>query len=213
MEGDSPKATASSGRDEQGDAIFAVMRRRRMHRSFDDRVVEPDRLAALVWAAARAPTARPGVRQFVLVTAPGLMRTLRQVCPGFINDAPAAVVVCSDLEQAERAVGARGREVIARIDAGAAAGYMSLAAPALGLGICLVTSWSEAAVQEVFELPPSVRPEVIVAVGYPVAHPPKAAKAAPPIVFSNRYGLPWEEDAWTRIRSSSSPSISSRRLV
>lgn len=197
--------------DMRSGGVFDAMRRRRMHRAFDERQVEPDRLAALVWAASRAPAARPGIRQLVLVSDPGLLRTLRQVCPGFINNAPTAVAVCSDLVQAEQVVGPRGCELIARIDAGAAAGYLSLAAPALGLGICVVTSWSEIAVQEVLGLPASVRPEVLVAIGYPVARPARAAKAPAPIVFHDRHGIAWEEAAWTRTLSSSSPSISSRR--
>jgi nitroreductase len=191
--------------------VLELMRRRRMHRAFEQRLPTAAELSTLLWAACRAPTARPGIRQFVLVSDPVLMRTLRQVCPGFINDAPAAIAVCSDLQAAEKAVGSRGCTVVARIDAGAAAGYLSLAAPMLGLGICIVTSWSEVAVQELLGIPPYVRPEVLVAVGYPVAQPARAAKAPPPIVFSQRYGNEWEEETWTTIRSSSSPSTSSHR--
>lgn len=191
------------------DAVFVAMRRRRMHRAFADRPVEPEQLARLVWAAGRAPTARPGMRQLVLVTDAALVGTLREVCPGFVNDAPAAIAICSDLELTEALVGRRGCELVARIDAGAAAGYLSLAAPALGLGVCIVTSWSESAVQEVLELPATVRPEILVAVGYPAAQPSKTVKATPPTVHWDRYGNLWEDSAWTTIRSSSSPSTSS----
>lgn len=200
-------ATGSAGGSSD---LWQAMRRRRMHRAFADVPVEAEQLARLAWAGGRAPTARPGIRQLVLVTDPPLVRTIRQVCPGFVNDAPVVIAICSDLDRAEALVGARGCDVIARIDAGAAAAYLSLAAPALGLGICLVTSWSESAVQEVLELPDHVRPEVLVAVGRPAPRPSPTVKATPPIVHLNRFGALWEEEAWIAIRSSSSPSTSSR---
>lgn len=162
-----------------------------MHRAFTDEPVSDEDLTQLVYAAGRAPVARPDIRHLVVVTNPRLMRTVRQACPGFINNAPALIAVCSDLEAAERAVGRRGREVVARLDAGAAAGYLTLAAPALGLGVCIVTSWTESAVQEILELPPHIRPEVLVAIGHPVSPSPPAIRRFEPAVHREQFGTPW----------------------
>jgi nitroreductase len=175
--------------------VFTAMRRRRMHRWFSAEPLPPGTMAKLVWAADRGATARSGVRHLVVVDDPALVRTLRQVCPGFVNDAPAAIAICTDLEVAERVGGRSGIEEIGRVDAGTAAAHLTLAAPALGVGACIVTSWTPGAVQGVLDLPPRVRPEILVAVGYPAATPSPAAKAHPRIVHHNRFGVPWEEPA------------------
>lgn len=171
--------------------VFEAMRRRRMHRLFESKLVERDVLARLVYAAGRAPVARAGIRHLVVVTDERLVRTVREVCPGFGNNAPALIAVCTDTQQAEALVGRRGREIVARVDAGQAAAYLTLAAPALGLGICVVTSWSEGAVREVLGLPEHVRPEVLVAVGHPIANPPRPMRRFEPIVHGDRYGKAW----------------------
>jgi nitroreductase len=77
------------------------------------------------------------------------------------------------------------------MDAGAAAAYLTLAAPALGLGVCIVTSWTESAVQEILGLPGHIRPEILVAFGHPVPSPPRAVRRFAPIVHRDRFGAPW----------------------
>ena len=65
---------------------------------------------------------------------------------------------------------------------------VSLAAPALGLGICFVTSWSAEAVRGVLAMPAHIRPDVLLAIGHPVPKPPKAAPRFPPHVHRERFG-------------------------
>ena len=175
--------------------VFEAMRKRRMHRMFSEEPVDEAELERLVYAAGRAPLARPEMRHLVVVTDQRLVRTVRQACPGFINNAPALIAVCSDLERAEQEVGIRGREVATRLDSGAAAGYLTLAAPALGLAVCMVTSWTEEAVQAIFGLPAHIRPEVLVAVGKPIPNPPRGMRRFHPIVHQDRFGQPWEQPA------------------
>ena len=164
------------------------MRRRRMHRVFTSDPVDDDILDQLVYAAGRAQVARPGIRHLIVVTDPRLVRPVRQACPGFVNNAPAIIVICSDLEKAQAVMGPRGVEVVTRLDAGAAAGYITIAAPALGIGVCKVTSWTEEVVQAIFGLPYHIRPEVLMAVGIPVANHPKPVKGFHPTVHHNLYG-------------------------
>ena len=174
-------------------AVFEAMRRRRMHRVFTPVPVDEEILERLVYAAGRAQVARPGIRHLIVVTDPRLVRTVRQACPGFVNNAPAIVVICSDLEKAEEVMGPRGVEVVTRLDAGAAAGYITIAAPVLGIGVCKVTSWTEEVVQAIFGLPEHIRPEVLMAVGIPVADHPKPVKGFHPTVHHNLYGQDWSD--------------------
>ncbi len=174
--------------------VFTAMRKRRMHRAFAPDPVPSEAMARLLWAAGRGATANAGIRQLVLVDDPGLIRTLRHACPGFANDAPSAIAICSDLDVCRATGGASGDEV-GRLDAGTAAAHLSLAAPALGLGICFVTSFVKDVVRTILELPPHVRPELLVAVGIPVPRPPRAMKAIPQVIHRNAYGRPFEEQA------------------
>jgi nitroreductase len=167
--------------------VFTAMRKRRMHRMFADEPVSEEQLERLLYAAGRAPVARADIRHIVVVTDPRLLRTIRQACPGFINNAPAAFAICTDVERAAEAVGPDGVEAVGFLDSGAAAGFLALAAPALGLGICIVTSWTDAAVQAILGLPERVRPDVLVAVGRPVPNPPRAVRRFEPLVHRERY--------------------------
>ncbi len=170
------------------------MRRRRMHRVFTSDPLDTETLERLVYAAGRAQQARPGVRHLIVVTDPRIVRTVRQACPGFVNNAPAIIVICSDLERASEVLGPLGVEVVTRLDSGAAAGFLTIAAPALGIGVCKVTSWTAEVVQAIFGLPEHVRPDVLMAAGIPVSNPPKAPAPKPflPQVHWNRFGRPWK---------------------
>ncbi len=175
------------------DTVFEAMRLRRMHRVFTSEPPSTDVLDRLVYAAGRAQVARPGIRHLIVVTDPRLVRTVRHACPGFVNNAPAVIVICSDLEKAAEVMGPRGVEVVTRLDSGAAAGYITIAAPTLGIGVCKVTSWTEEVVQAIFGLPDHIRPEVLMAIGIPVANHPKPVKGFHPTVHHNLYGQDWSE--------------------
>jgi nitroreductase len=97
------------------------------------------------------------------------------------------LTVCTDTRLAEEVLGPSADKATV-LDSGAAAAYVSLAAPALDLGICFVTSWSSEAVQGVLDLPAHVRPDILLAVGHPVPNPPKAARRFVPVVHRERFG-------------------------
>jgi len=69
---------------------------------------------------------------------------------------------------------------------------MLLAAHALGLGACVVRSFSSAAVREILGVPSGLQIELLVALGYPDEEPaPRSRSASEEIVFRDRYGNPW----------------------
>ncbi len=166
--------------------VFLAMRKRRMHREYRPDPVDEALLERLIYAAGRGPSARAGIRHLVVTTDPRLIKSIVQVCPGWLNNAPAMMAVCTDTRLAAEILGASADEATI-LDSGAAAGYVSLAAPALGLGICFVTSWSTEAVQGVLALPEHIRPDVLLAIGHPIPNPPKAARRFVPHVHRERF--------------------------
>lgn len=172
--------------------ISTAMRRRRMHRKFEDRPVPSDVLEKLVWAASRAQQARSGVRHLVVVDDPTLMDLARKVLPGFINNAPAMIVHCTDTARAAEVLGRRGVEATTWIDAGAACAHLALLGQDLGIGTCTVTSWSDAAVRTLLGLPDHIRPDVTVAVGYVIAKPPRAARGFATGAHHDSFGTSFE---------------------
>jgi nitroreductase len=173
--------------------VFEAMRKRRMHRSFSDEAISEEVLAKLVHAAALAPMGgNELVRRLIVVSDPRVVKTVRAVTPSFLANAPALIVVCTDLDRAEASMGRQGRDILSLIDAGAAAENVALAAPALGVGVSFVRSVNDSALREVLGLPEHVRPDILIGVGHPAATPSPAAPRRDPVVFRDRFGDPWE---------------------
>lgn len=176
--------------------VLESIRKRRFHRSFTDEPVDENSLGWLVWAAGRAPMGgNELVRRIVVVTDPGQVRTLRQVTPSFLANAPAVIVICTDLERAEASMGIQGRDVLSLVDAGATAENVALTAVRLGLAACFVRSSNDAALQEVLGLPANVRPDILVAVGHASSQPTPAMKNPPAVVYRDSFGTVWQPPA------------------
>jgi nitroreductase len=166
--------------------VFLAMRKRRMHRDFLPDPVDEALLERLVYAAGRGPTARADLRHILVASDPRVIQSIRQVSPGWLNAAPSMIAICTDTALAQELLG-HSPDGATILDSGAAAAYVSLAAPALGLGICFVTSWPAEAVQGVLGLPQHIRPDILLAVGHPVPNPPKAPPRFKPIIHREHY--------------------------
>src|SRR5215831_5057420 len=164
-----------------------------MHRAFSPDPVSEEVLAELAWAATRAPMGgNELVRRIVVVRDPAVVRTVREVTPSFLADSPAILLICTDLDRAEAAMGRQGRDILSLLDAGAAAQNVALAATALGLGVCFVRSVNDAALRAVLNLPPNVRPDILIGIGHPSPTPSPAMRYGNPVVYQNRWTLPRE---------------------
>ena len=168
--------------------VVDAMRRRRMHRVYEDRPVPRDVLEKMVWAAQRAQQGRSGVRNIVVVDDPQMLDAARQLLPGCVNNAPVMVVHCTDLEKAAEVGGEHAIELSTRLDAGAAAAHLALMAQVLGLGTCTITSCTETVVKTLLGLPDHIRPDVTTAVGWVPMTPPKPAQGFKTSLHYNRYG-------------------------
>jgi nitroreductase len=77
-------------------------------------------------------------------------------------------------------------------DCSIAAQNMMLAAHALGLGSCVILSYSPTAIQEILDLPELIRPMLVVTLGYPAENPePPTRLALEEIAFDEQYGREW----------------------
>jgi len=77
------------------------------------------------------------------------------------------------------------------IDAGAAAENIVLTAYAMDLGACFVKSYSESGVARLLELPPDMRTELMVSVGYPAKgeQRPLKKEKVDKLTYSERFGV------------------------
>jgi nitroreductase len=166
-----------------------------MHRSFTDEPVDEETLRRLAWAATRAPMGGAElVRRIIVVSEPAMVRTVRQVTPSFLANATAIIVICTDLERAETAMGRQGRDILSLLDAGAAAENVALAAPALDVGVSFVRSANDAALREILDLPERVRHDILIGVGHPAPTPSPSPRMQKPVVFRDRFGQPWRDE-------------------
>lgn len=167
-----------------------------MCRHFDRTPVEREKLEMLIHAAGRAPQGgNMPVREYVVVDDPRYMKLLRGVTPSFLANAPAAIVICTDLQKALEVMGVQGRDTLSLLDAGAAAENVALQAEELGLGVSFVRSATEEAAKRALDIPERYRIDIIVGVGYKSRDRPPAMKGQRPTVHRNRFGGKWDGPA------------------
>lgn len=156
--------------------FWDALQKRRSIREFDpDQDVSSEIVQKLLEAAVLAPTA--GDRQpwhFVIIRKPDLKEAVARCAlrQGFIATAPVMIVVCGEPERS----GARWGHVMADLhtvqDTAAASQNILLAATDLGLASCWISALREDELSEVLNLHGSLRPLVIIPLGYPIRRPP-----------------------------------------
>jgi nitroreductase len=138
----------------------------------DRRPVDPADLDLVVQASRYASNAGNRRLQPVIpVSSPRLIQLLRLVAPGMLPRPQAAAVVCIDNGRAA-AYGFRPDAPGLFIDVGTTTATMLLAAQAIGLASCPVTSFSRAAVARLLGLGDSITPQLIVCLGHAAADQP-----------------------------------------
>jgi len=172
--------------------VFENMETWGMVRRFLKRDVPDKAIDDLLAAAAMAHST--GNRQpwdFVIVKAQQLRQNLAQATEkqAWIADAPVLMVICANEEIARSGMhGERGGKLYAIQDVAAAAQNVLLAANSLGLAASWVSEFSEPKVALSLTLPEHVRPQVILAIGWP-AEPPEVNEhhLSEDIVHENLY--------------------------
>jgi len=172
--------------------VFDAIRKRVAVRHYEDRPVEREKLLQLAWAAHKAPTGgNTPYRRVMVIDDPDTIDMIKKVAPGFLSNAPAALLIYTDLEVAERGLGRLGRDVCSLIDSGAAAENAAVAAVAMGLGTCFTKSYSEVGIKKVLDIPDTFRTDVLLQVGYPAKNRPKPLKRREggSITYLNTHGV------------------------
>jgi nitroreductase len=170
--------------------VFEAILGRRSVRQYKSNPV-PEKLIEKILDAARWAPSGSNIQpwKFIVVSDRDLLEVIRKMSPGYLGETPLAILVCSDKEKEYRVGGTLGRDYMSVADCSMAVENMLLAAYALGLGTCVVKSFSRAAVREMLEIPDDIEPELMVVVGYPVQTPkPPARIPLRQIAFLNKYG-------------------------
>lgn len=154
---------------------LTTIKERRSIRRFKSQDITDDTLEKLVDAARWAPSAgnvQPW--EFVVIRKPDTKKSLADAAfnQAFIEQAPAAIVVCADIDRAYQSYGVRGKTLYCLQDTAAAAQNIHLAAYSLGLGTCWVGAFDEQKVAKALKTPSNMRPVAIIPVGYPDEAPP-----------------------------------------
>lgn len=149
-------------------SFLAIAKRRCSIRTYETTPVEQEKIDAIVEAAHVAPTAanRQPVRIVCVSSREGLAKLGKAAN---LHGAPLAFVVCADRDRSweRRYDGMRSTH----IDASILTDHMMMEAADLGLGSVWICAFDPAIVRDEFELPSSLEPVNILAVGYAACEP------------------------------------------
>jgi nitroreductase len=153
---------------ERAAIVLDVIRSRRAVRHFTDDPV-PDTLIRQVIEAGRwaSSASNRRIHRFLVVRDPVRRRLARAVSPGMITVPPVLIYICTDQDKSRREGVQGSRDSTNWIDVGTCAMNMMIAAHALGLGSCPVTSFTQAGLASVLDLPDTITPELVLMLGYP----------------------------------------------
>jgi nitroreductase len=164
----------------QMDTIECILTRRSI-RKYKEIPVEWDKVATILEAGRAAPSA--GNLQnwkFIVVMDSDKRKKIAHAClnQDWMIQAPVHIVICSEPDKAKRFYGLRGERLYSIQNCAAVAQNMLLAAHALGLGACWVGAFDEDLIGSLINLPSNItmRPQVIITIGYADEKPPAPAK-------------------------------------
>lgn len=170
--------------------VFEAIKGRRSIRKYKTKPVDRELVKKLLEAARWAPSAgniQPWL--FIVIDDPNFLEAIRMVSPGYFGQAPLAILICSNKEKAHKIGGTLGRDYLTIADCAMAAQNILLAAYALGLGTCVIKSFSHTAIKEILEIPEGIEPELLVVVGYASETPnPPPKLPLSDIVYLNKFG-------------------------
>ena len=176
--------------------LLDLLASRRVTRQFGPGAVAEGPLWMVLEAGRWASSASNNrVHRLLVVRDPQRLKLVATMSPGIFSLPATMVVICTDLHAVAAAQLRLEQDRSVFIDVGTMLMNMMIEAHVLGLGTCPVTSFSQAGVGVVLELPPHARPEAILQIGHPAggASPAQAPRGGPSrlltkLVYWERYG-------------------------
>jgi nitroreductase len=146
--------------------VFEAIEKRYSVRGYKPDAVEDDKLAKVLEAARRAPTAanRQAFRMLVVHTAGREEELARVYGRRWLTQAPLVIAFVAVPGEAWRRMDDKPYD---EVDATIAMDHLVLAATALGLGTCWIAAFDPVAAREVLGLPDDVEPIAFTPLGHP----------------------------------------------
>jgi nitroreductase len=147
--------------------VVEAIRKRRSVRSYLDKVVEEEKLNAVLEAGRLAPSASNRQEwRFVVVRDGEVRRKLGEAAneQSFVGEAPVVIAACAVTDGHVMSCG----QLCYPIDVAIALDHISLAAVEQGLGTCWIGAFNEVKVKEILGIPEKVRVVELMPLGYPV---------------------------------------------
>src|SRR3989344_1755204 len=172
--------------------VLEAIKSRRSIRKYLEVPVEWEKVGVVLEAGRLAPSAGNCQEwNFIVVTDQALREQIAEMSAEglWMATAPVHIVITANIESISRLYRIRGERLYAVQDCAIAASQMMLAAQDQGLGCCWVGAVDEHALARLLSIPDSIRPQVILTLGYPDERPemPKR-KILENLLFLNGYG-------------------------
>lgn len=151
-----------------------IAKNRHSIRAYLAKEIEEDKLNQILEAARAAPSAGnlQAYKIFVIKEA-ALKREVGRAAfdQDFVGESAVILIFCQDAYQSAKKYSTRGEKLYSIQDATIACAYAQLAASDLGLGACWVGAFDEEEVKKIIRIPQTLRPIVLLPIGYPTESP------------------------------------------
>ena len=159
--------------------VLDIIKSRRSVIQFLPKFVDWDKISKICDAGRHAPSSGNIQNwKFIVILEADLKQKLAESCyeQYDISIAGALIVVCGEPEKAERYYGLRGERLYTIQNCAAAIQNMLIEAQSLGLGTRWLYGFDEDNIKSLLSIPDEVRPQAVIAVGYPKITPKKPPK-------------------------------------
>jgi nitroreductase len=170
--------------------VMEAIRTRRSVRSYEDRPVEEEKLAAVLEAGRLAPSAKNLQEwRFVVVRDAETRKKLMVAAKdqSFVGEAPVVIACCAETDNHVMSCG----QLCYPIDVAISIDHMTLKAVEEGLGTCWIGAFHEDKAKAVLGIPDEIRVVELLALGYPKygdTGRPKSRMAMNEIVHWEKWG-------------------------
>jgi nitroreductase len=159
--------------------VYECIKTRRSIRKFKDVEVPWDLVVRLLEAGKSAPSAGNIQNwKFIVITDKAAKQEIAEFCGNqlWIAKAPLLIVPVADVEKAKRFYGIRGERLYSAQNIAAAIENILLLAHSEGLGACWIGYMEEDKLASHLGVPEGIRPQAVIALGYPAEKAPVPPK-------------------------------------